>query len=698
MPSPFRTCATFAAERSDAIGPGLTLKETPGTVNVITADLLRDLGVRKITDVLGYVPGVTQADNGGTPGDSITIRGFATGSYFNGMRQAVTTQQARSLKNIDRVEIVKGPAGFEAAISEPGGFANFITKKPQAEFALVGEVGIGDYGWRSASIDVTGPVAALSGLSYRLIAAHDELASWRPGRQKRPQDLLSPSLLLDYAEGSRVLIEWERLKSNDPLDRGTLYLRGAGFADDFAGRHWAVHQAIDSTPALGERADFEWTHRLNTVFSATLRAQDYRQDVTNANFGGGETEGDALYAADGLTWNGSTRNIPIYFETGGTKLRAKTLQGSLRADVAIGATGHVFIAGLGRNKGSDRFLYNGNSSGAPNVGNTVDLFAPNNAQAPQFTGTEFVGDYVRGSTVRSGFGQWVGKWTPALRTVLSVRRDHYRDFFREDTLDGSPPTFAGGTEDKLTSWRAALSYDLSSRHTAFVGFSNSFIPQGAIDRNGRQIDALRARAIEAGVKSSFAGGKLLWTNTLYTVKQDNFSACDTDPSLTQQQIADCVFSVPFGSVRARGFESEVSGKPLPDLELSAGLAWQDAKISKSTDGFDGNRFANAPRAQLSVFANYRWAPLGLPQLSTRLGAYRVGSRFGNSGNTVVLPAYTRVDGGLGWAFTPRLSLALNIENLLDTTYYTAMQDSGTRADQVGVGNRRLMQLVLRAAY
>ena len=679
----------YLAEATQALGIDLPLQQTPATVNIVSAELLKDLGARKLTDVMNYVPGVTNADNFGTPGDLVTVRGFSTGTYFNGMRQALTTQQARTLKNIERIEIVKGPAGFEAAISEPGGFVNLNTKKPQAEFALAGELGVGDYGFRTASVDVTGPLASVPQLQYRLIAAHDELVSWRPGREKRPQDLIAPSLQWAYAPGSRVLVEYERLKTNDPLDRGTLYIRGAGFKDNFAGRDWSVHQSGDSKPITSERVDINWTHRLNSHFSFTLRAQDYVQKAGEGlSFAGGQTEGSPLYDADRLTYSG-TPDILLYPDIGGgSRADAKTVQATLRAEFDAGGVQHTVSASAGRNEGNDRFGYAGGGSGYPITINTINLFAPDNQQAPDITGYEFFGDYVRGSKLNSLSAQWVAKWTPQLRSVFSLRRDNYKSYAGEEPLDGSAPEFTR-VEDKLTSARMAGSYDVTSATTVFAGYSNSFVPQGGVDRDMKAIDALRAQSFEMGSKTALFDGRALWTNTVYQITQDNVTACDPiDP--------DCKFLILFGKVRVRGFESELVGQVTPMLKLTAGLALQQATIVRNADGYTGNRFANTPRIQASAFGSYLWADFGLPQLTTRLGAYHVGDRPANSANEYQLPAYTRVDAGLSWAFSPKLSLDFNVENLADTTYYTAAQNSGRGADQVGVGNRRLMQVVMRA--
>lgn len=684
----------YRAENTDAIAPGLSQQETPAVVNVMTSDFLKDAGASKLTDALSYVPGLTTADNVGSPTDRMTIRGFplsagalgVTGTYLNGMRQAVTSGQYRSLDNIERVEIVKGPAGVEASISDPGGFVNFITKKPSSEFGAEARIGFGDHGYRTVGVDVTGPIASVPQVQYRLIASHNELATWRPGRQDRPQDLIAPSLNWSYAPGSHVTLEFEQLKSNDTLDRGTIYVKGAGFDDDFAGRNWSIHQASDSMPATSRRFDLDWTHQLASGWQTKLRLQRMTQDQLTDAIRNNDTSG--IYGADGLTWNGAT-TIPIYVSHDSTHLEAQTAELSLRGEFHTGTVENTLNVGLSKNRSRDTFASHDGDHVFRDNDNSVDLFAPNNDQVVNVIGTYLNGDFKRGSDLKSAFGQWVARWSSAWRTVFSVRRDNYDGFAVSETLDGTAPSYNPKASNRLISWRLGSSYDVTDRITVFAGYGDSYVPQPGSDRFGAQIDPLRARSVEAGVKTSLFGGKALWTNSLFQITQDHQTICDPiDP-------VDCKYLILFGNVRMRGLESELIGRVHENLQISAGLSLMDPKIRENGSGYAGNRYPNVPTAQASTFANYRWAAVGLPELSTRLGVIRIGERQANSANNYQLPAYARVDAGAGYAFNNRFSLDFHVENLFDKTYYTSAQDGGSGTGQIGVGNKRLMQVLLR---
>ena len=499
----------YRAEESSALGIDLPLKETPAAISVISKDFLDDTGARKLNDIINYVPGVTTAENGGTPNDSFIIRGFAAGNtYLNGLPQLITSQQRRALDNIERIEIAKGPAGTEAGPADPGGTINIITKKPQREFYSSLFAGLGDYGFRKLSGDVTGGIALDGNLQGRLIAAYEEGAEWRPGRPDHtPYATFAPSLKWEYAPGSSLLLEYQYTYSNEPLDRGLIFIKGAGFHDDFAPRDWSVHQSTDSMKIRTHRFDVELNHRLNDIFSFRLRAQDYDQKISSNSFRNGDTEGSFLFGPDGLTWNGVGQDIAILYDDTNSKVDSRTYLASVTAKFNVATTSHILLAGYTHNENDDVF----GGGAAPIVSNTVNLFNPSNNQRPNFIGADPpFGDFTRGSKIDSMFGKWLGEWSPRFRTVIGLRHDHAEYYTRELAVDSSdPPVFDDGYDDDLLSYRIGASYDLTQRVTAFVGYSDAYQPQGGFTRNGGRIEALRARSFEVGAKTALGGGRVL---------------------------------------------------------------------------------------------------------------------------------------------------------------------------------------------
>ena len=200
----------YKADESGALGVPLPTQQLPATVNIIGAEFLRDFNIKSLTGLANYVPGVTIDDNGGGTGESLLIRGFTTETiYVDGLRSSARYGIQRSLSDtLERVEIIKGPAGAEFGTTEFGGAVNLVTKKPRAVFAAEASAAIGDFGYRKTAFDITGALNASKTLQGRLVAAYEENAEWRKGRpDKTPRYVIAPSLNLDYSNQGSVLLQ-----------------------------------------------------------------------------------------------------------------------------------------------------------------------------------------------------------------------------------------------------------------------------------------------------------------------------------------------------------------------------------------------------------------------------------------------------------------------------------------------------------
>ena len=664
-----RTNDGYRAVDSNALGIDLTTRELPATVNVITGKFLIDSGARKLGDVIAYTPGVVNNETAGTVADFFVVRGFATTfTYLNGVRQGFYDQR-RGLATIDRVEILKGPAGSEAGVADPGGTVNILTKKPLGTFAASMNAAIGDYHFRHVTGDVTGPIALDGRLQARLVGGYQQDESWRPGqRNNKPFVTIAPSLKLDYLPGGSFTVEYEHDYSKSYYDRGLIYLRGF-YPHGFGPRG---SSAVNSEQKLGH------------IFTATLRFQDATAHNRGRSLDAEPRQGD-IYADDGITWNGTGTTVPFFYSEGPNPSHFRTYTGSLKAVFDVAGIGNTVVVGYDhlRNVTGNRY-----SNFA--VTNVLDIRNPDNDLTPNIIPGTRDDIFFRGvEKIESYYAKWVARLGDRLRLLGSIRRDDY-DQSSIFTVTGANPYDSGlaTLSDTLTSYFVSASYDFSSLIKGFVGYANGYTPQGGRSRSG-PVPALRARSLEAGVKVSLADGRALWTNTLYSIRQDNLTI--DDPTNVPGQDS---FVVLFGAVRARGFESELTGRVLPGLDLSAGFSYLKSRVVENADGLKGNRFLNVPEIQASAFASYNLAALGVAPLTARLGVNAIGNREGNVENTFRLPGYVRVDASVGYAINEHLTADLRVENLLDKTYYLAADQGGNGGGTVSVGNRRLVQASL----
>ena len=115
---------------------GTEIQKVPLSISVISEEFLKDLNFSDIQDVLRYQSssagdtrmGILQPGNGFTPSGNLSLRGFPINSR---LRNGLLRFNQYSLDNVERVEVIKGPAAIFFGQAFPGGVINYVTKQPQ---------------------------------------------------------------------------------------------------------------------------------------------------------------------------------------------------------------------------------------------------------------------------------------------------------------------------------------------------------------------------------------------------------------------------------------------------------------------------------------------------------------------------------------------------------------------------------------
>lgn len=121
----------------DSISGSLRLKtpilELPQNIQIISADLMADQQVFDIVDgITRNISGATRQGHWDNQYANLRMRGSKIPAFRNGMNiEASWGPTAEDASMIERIEFVKGPAGFMLANGEPGGFYNVVTKNLQ---------------------------------------------------------------------------------------------------------------------------------------------------------------------------------------------------------------------------------------------------------------------------------------------------------------------------------------------------------------------------------------------------------------------------------------------------------------------------------------------------------------------------------------------------------------------------------------
>ena len=241
--------------------------------------------------------------------------------------------------------------------------------------------------------------------------------------------------------------------------------------------------------------------------------------------------------------------------------------------------------------------------------------------------------------------------------VAGLRRDHFRlavdDLVHQATFVRS---------DNLWSPRLGLVLTPSKSLSFYGSLSRSFLPQsgdqfGALDVTTSALEPERFTNREVGAKWRPLPGLDL-TAALYRLDRTNTRAIDPVTLLT----------VLSGSQRSKGAEFSAAGQITKALSLTAGAAWQSAKITSTTTAAPaGRRVALVPKFQASAWARY-----DLDQrIGLGLGAIHQSSSFASISNTVLTPAWTRIDGAVFAKLSDKLDLQLNLENAFRKRYIAA---------------------------
>ena len=611
------------------------LIDVPQTVTVLTEEQLDDQATTQLVDALRYVPGVT-LDTGEGHRDQVFIRGQLTTAdfYLDGLRD--DAEYYRPLYNVARVEVLKGANAMIFGRGGGGGVINRVSKTANLTDPALGlEGGVDSFGAFSLSADVNQPLA--DGVAARINAAYEEFGNARDFYEGRFIGV-SPTISAALGERTRVSAFYTYDDDSRVTDRGLPSLVGGplrGYDRTFFGD--PVLNRSDSVAHIARL-------RLDHAFSDSLSVNVTGQFADHDKFYGNVVPASAT--ATTATLNGYTS---------GTDRQNRIVQGNLVWTAAFGAVESTLLAGVEASR-QDTVAERYNiafANGATSV--TVPLARVLTIPAARQTTIQ------RASTSRldtvSGYIQEQLDFGP-VQLVAGVRYDEF-DLATVNTVNG----FAADRIDRKWSPRAGIVLKPTEAVSVFAGYATSFLPQSGdqfsvLDATTASLAPEKFENLEAGVKWALTP-TLFATAAVFRLDRSNTRAVDpANPALT----------VLTGKSRVEGFEASLVGRILPDLQASLGYTFLDGELlTTSTAGPAGRRQAQLPRHQASAWARYDLSD----RFGLGLGAVYQGEQFASVSNAVTLPDWVRVDAAAFFDLSDRFALQLNVENLLDATYYSS---------------------------
>lgn len=315
-------------------------RDIPQTVNVIPRQVIEDQGANRLSDVLRNL-GLTSAGSSRFFDDPI-IRGFqvmAQDTLKNGLRDNFTGQyNGENLANVERVEVLKGPASVLYGNAAPGGLYNVITKQPLSEpyYSIEGKVG--SYARYKSSIDLSGPLSTDKKLLYRFNGDYQNLGSFVDD-EYRERIFLAPVISWQPNRNTKLTLEGE-YKSERSLElfpiplpvRGTLRPNPNG---KIPLNRYLGDPTIDGSKTTVTRISYNFEHNVSnhlTLYN-TFRYAFTNEPYSNAvGIRGLQTDNRTLARS-------FTRRLPPYEATDfsqDTHVVGKFKTGSLKHQLLVG--------------------------------------------------------------------------------------------------------------------------------------------------------------------------------------------------------------------------------------------------------------------------------------------------------------------------------------------------------------------------
>ena len=633
------------------------VRDVPQSLSIVGKQQIADQSFSSIADIVRYQPGIS-SPQGENNRDQLIIRGQNSSAdfFFNGVRDDV--QYYRDLYNLERVEILRGPNALVFGRGGGGGVINRVAKEagdsPFYEFTAQG----GSFGNRRGTFDLNTPVNKKFSLRFNGVGETSD--SFRDFVELHRYGF-SPTATIKPDSHTRLTVSYDFFRDRRVADRGITSLNNRP-VDVPISTYYGDPE--NSKVRLG--ADL-----FNVGFEREFGSVILRNRTMYGDY-------DRFYQnyVPGLI-NPTTNLVSISAYNNATQRRNLFNQTDVVYDFDTGSVKHVLLGGVefGRqhtNNFRNTGFFNNTSTTISVPYNNPLVTTPitcrqSATDADNRVHVNLAGAYVQDQIELSRFVQ----------LVAGVRFDYFDLDFHNNRTNSDIRRI-----DRLVSPRFGVVVKPIASMSLYGSYSVSYLPSSgdqfsSLTSVTQQVKPEKFTNYEAGVKWDILS-KLSLASAIYRLDRTNTRAIHpTDPTVILQT----------GSQRTNGFEMSLDGAMTRRWSVTGGYSFQDAFISSSTTAApEGRLVAQVPRHSFTLWNKYQI----LRRLSAGLGLIRRTDMYASIDNTVVLPAYTRVDAAVFYTFNEHWRVQANIENLFDTQYYqnadnnTNITPGSPRAAKIGL--------------
>jgi iron complex outermembrane receptor protein len=662
---------------------GLTARETPATIDVLTQRQIQDLGARTTEEALNRTPGVSASNNATSPG-ALSLRGF-TGAgrsvlmLYDGVRPAEEALFTRVIDSwlFERIEVLKGPSSVDYGEGALAGVINLVPKRARLDgAAFAGQVGYGSFDSFRAAADAN--VVVLDELAVRPVVSYYRSSGYV---DDTPSEFLAGTLSATWSPSDELVVElavdyqrddYDSAYFGTPLVPPSVALEPTGLVESADGRvldrslrevNYNVDDGITDSTTGWLRSGVRWQVGGGWTLSNDLHLYTSERRFINSEYFGFNPETGQVDRSTGIV----THDFEYWID-----------RATLRGDHEIAGLRNRVVAGASY---SDVDFFTERRFGSST---SVDLRRPERGRFPVgddpmlFPRREDRDNAVR---VASAFTEDALNLAPGWLVLGGVRYDHVSVDRASIDLNAEPPA-RSPTErgfDEVT-WRAGSVLSVLPDTQLFAQYSTAAAPPSSLlslTSDSAPFDMTRGWAVEGGVKSSLFDGRLELTAAAFYIVQDD---------IITRSPADLTVSVQGGRQSSRGAELSLSAVPLDALRLLVNYSHFDARFDELIDASGVDRAGNTPeRVPERILNAFVFLDALVLPLTASFGVHGAGRYFTDNANSIKVGGYVTFEAALryrlaiGRSTTDITLRGRNLTNTLHASYTDISPDQLTLA-------------------
>jgi len=632
----------------------------PQSYQTITSELLKDQVTTNFEEALKNSPGLTKlwesTGRGNDGAGFYSLRGFdVQPTMINGVPSL--TNGSLDPANIERIEVIKGPAGtlFGSSLISFGGLINVVTKKPYDYFG--GEISYtsGSFGLNRIVADVNTPISEEKDVNLRVNSSYHTNNSFQDAGFNE-SFFIAPSL--SYNVNDRLSfnanVEFLQAEQTNPT---MLFLRRSG------------ESQASNIEELNLNSDLSFTSNDLTIKNPTLSLQVQSLYKLSDNWTSKTTVSRSRTKSDGIyswlfdfTSDGSHTFTRFIGDQNSTTL-ATDIQQNFNGNFNVGNFTNKIVAGIDFFR---RELINNSTGFVPFGQVTPQGETDNSANLSQSAAENALesAPVNNSKTVDKTFAAYfsdVIEFNPRLSTMVSLRVDHFKN---KGDITTEEDDF---TQTALSPKFGIVLQPVVNKLSLFANYMNGFenvAPRIQDDGTTVSFSPEHANQWETGIKTNLLNGRVSATVSYYDITVSD--VVRQDPDQPNSFIQD-------GEIKSRGFETSITASPIPGMNLTLGYSYNDAENQKFNPEFNDRRpERSGPQNLFNGWISYQITRGALDGFGFGFGgnyASEHATLNRESTGKFILPEYTVLNGSVFYR-TNSFRIDIKADNLNDKEYFT----------------------------